>query len=201
MFESDTYYHPRLDLWPKVPLRWAAALTEYPQSWTCLNIRHVDSLRQGGNPLFLLRHHSYTVGSGLCITPIQTLAETPYCLNKWVSLAFICQSFRGGPVALQTTCTCSESESLLHQRRGGRLKTCQTSSRFSSNVDDEDTHHLHDGSPPFRRVLSSSASPWTFSNWGFWWFFFPSSSHLRQCRWADFYLSGLWMLLWTEQIH
>ena len=162
MFESDTYYHPRLDLWPKVPLRWAAALTEYPQSWTCLNIRHVDSLRQGGNPLFLLRHHSYTVGSGLCITPIQTLAETPYCLNKWVSLAFICQSFRAGPVAHQTTCTCSESESLLHQRRGGRLKTCQTSSRFSSNVDDEDTHHLHDGSPPLRRVLSSSASPWTF---------------------------------------
>lgn len=47
MFESDTYYHPRLDLWPKVLLRWATALTEYPQSWTCLNIRHVDSLRQG----------------------------------------------------------------------------------------------------------------------------------------------------------
>lgn len=96
MFESDTYYHPRLDLWPKVLLRWATALTEYPQSWTCLNIRHVDSLWQGGI-LFLLRHHSYRVGSGLCITPIQTLAETPYCLNKWVSLAFICPSFWGGP--------------------------------------------------------------------------------------------------------
>lgn len=101
MFESDTYYHPRLDLWPKVLLRWATALTEYPQSWTCLNIRHVDSLRLG-NPLFLLRHHSYTVGSGLCITPIQTLAETPYCLNKWVRLAFICQENWGGAARLRS---------------------------------------------------------------------------------------------------
>lgn len=109
MFESDTYYHPRLDLWPKVLLRWATALTEYPQSWTCLNVRHVDSLRLG-NPLYLLRHHSYTVGSGLCITPIQTLAETPYCPNKWVSLAFICQENWGGP---------ARTRSLVHVHAGG----------------------------------------------------------------------------------
>lgn len=144
MFESDTYYHPRLDLWPKVLLRWATALTEYPQSWTCLNIRHVDSLRLG-NPLFLLRHHSYTVGSGLCITPIQTLAETPYCLNKWVRLAFICQENWGGAV---------RTRSLVHvhvgvppsSERGGGLKTCQNSSRFNSNVDDENTLQFHHGS-------------------------------------------------------
>lgn len=95
MSERGTYYHLRLDLSPTALLRWARALTGYPQSWTCLNVRHVDSLRQKGilfspqTPLMNTRVRS------LRVTPTQTLAETPYCLNKWVSWAFICPNFLG----------------------------------------------------------------------------------------------------------
>lgn len=189
MFESDTYYHPRLDLWPKVLLRWATALTEYPQSWTCLNIRHVDSLRLG-NPLFLLRHHSYTVGSGLCITPIQTLAETPYCLNKWVRLAFICQENWGGALRIR---------SLVHVRvgvppsseRGEVLKHVKIVhvSTQTWTMNDEHSSLTPRLSAPHRHVLST-ACPWISAG----------AFYLYLSRRADFCFSGGWMIL-TEKTH
>lgn len=147
MSENGTYYHPRLDLSPTALLRWAKALTEYPQSWTCLNVRHVDSLRQRESffspqtPLMQTRVRSMRV------TPTQTLAETPYCLNKWASWAFICPNIWGGlDVLYYFNMLETQRPSFIRQR--GRLKTCQTSSRLNLNVDLEwsrDSHHLRAG--------------------------------------------------------
>lgn len=176
MFESDTYYHPRLDLWPKVLLRWATALTGYPQSWTCLNIRHVDSLRLG-NPLFLLRHHSYTVGSGLCITPIQTLAETPYCLNKWVRLAFICQENWGGA---------ARTRSLVHVHVG-----VPPSSERGEVLKHVKIVHVSTQTWTMRTLFSSTAALCAAQTC------FINRVSVDFC-WGHFYSSGRWMIL-TEK--
>lgn len=77
---------------------------------------------------------SYTQGP-VCVTPIQTPEETPYCLNKCLTLAFICQSF-GEVLSAQDICYMFKSKRVPPSAKTkGRLKTCQTIRSPHYNVD------------------------------------------------------------------
>lgn len=87
-----TYCLLLLGLWWVEQLLLSKAVTGNPQSWTCLNIRHEDSLY----PWFCFSVQSYRDGL-ICVVPLQTPAETSYWLCQVLRLPFYTvQCPRGG---------------------------------------------------------------------------------------------------------